>query len=72
MGQDGQPPVPIQPRVLDDPAWFGAVMGSAATATVAALHPGQIAGLDVFADTTATVLLMASIAAFLSFWSATS
>ena len=33
------------------------MMGSAATATVAALHPGQIAGLDDFAGTTAIVLL---------------
>ena len=72
MGQDGQTPVPIQPRVLDDPAGFGAVMGSAATASVAALHPGQIAGLDGFAGTTAIVLLMAYIAAFMFLWSATS
>ena len=49
---------------MDDPAWFGAVMGSAATATVAAIHPGKIAGLTGFADVTATILLAASIAAF--------
>ena len=65
MAQDGRPPVPVRPTpALDDPAWFGAVMGSAATAAVASLHPGQIGVLTGFADVTATVLLIASITAF--------
>ena len=65
MAQDGPPSVPVQPApALDDPAWFGAVMGSAATATVASLHPGQIGVLTGFADATATILLIASITAF--------
>jgi len=65
MAQDGQPSVPVQPAsALDDPAWFGAVMGSAATATVASLHPGQIGMLTGFADAGATILLIGSITAF--------
>src|SRR6478672_5674937 len=65
MAQDGPPPVPVRPApALDDPAWFGAVMGSAATATVGSLPPGQIGVLTGFADVTATVLLIASITAF--------
>lgn len=64
MAQDGRPSVPVQPPVLDDPAWFGAVMGSAATATAASLHPGQIGILTRFSDATATILLTASITAF--------
>ena len=66
MAKDGRPARPVQPApALDDPAWFGAVMGSAATATVASLHPGQIGVLTGFADVTATILLIGSIAAFL-------
>lgn len=50
MAKVGRPAVPVPPaRALDDPAWFGAVMGSAATATAAALHPGQIGRLTEFA-----------------------
>ncbi len=49
---------------LDDPAWFGAVMGTGATATVASLHPGRIPALATFADVTAQVLLLGSIVAF--------
>jgi len=65
MAQDGLPPAPVQPPpALDDPAWFGAVMGSAATAAVASLHPGQIGVLTGFADVTATILLATSMAAF--------
>lgn len=65
MAPHGQPPGPVRPpRSLDDPAWFGAVMGSAATATVASLHPGRIGPLSRFADVTAAILLVASILAF--------
>jgi len=65
MAKVGRPAVPVPPaRALDDPAWFGAVMGSAATATAAALHPGQIGRLSEFADATATILLIGSITAF--------
>lgn len=65
MAPHGQPPGPVRPpRSLDDPAWFGAVMGSAATATVASLHPGRIDPLTRFADVTAAILLVASILAF--------
>jgi len=39
-------------------------MGSAATATVAALHPGEIGSLSGFADATAAILLIASITVF--------
>ena len=49
---------------LDDPAWFGAVMGSAATATVAALRPGDIGALSGFAGATATILLISSFMVF--------
>lgn len=51
-------------RGLDDPAWFGAVMGSAATAVVAALHPGRLDALTGFADATAAIMLIASIVSF--------
>ena len=65
MAQDGRPPeLALPPPVLDDPAWFGAIMGSAATATVAALHPGEIGSLSGFADATAAILLIASITVF--------
>lgn len=64
MPQDGGPG--RAPSVLDDPAWFGAVMGSAATATVAAVHPGRIGFLSTFGDVTAVLLLVASTAAFVA------
>jgi tellurite resistance protein TehA-like permease len=65
MAKDGRRSVPVQPApALDDPAWFGAVMGSAATAAVASLHPGQIGALTGFADASAAVLLLGSMAAF--------
>ena len=51
--------------MLDDPAWFGAVMGSAATAAVAAQHPGHIDALSGFANVTAVLLLVASVLLFL-------
>ena len=35
-----QPPPSSTARVLDDPAWFGAVMGTGAVSAVAALNPG--------------------------------
>lgn len=60
----GGRPAPVQPPpALVDPAWFGAVMGSAATATVASLHPGRLTG---FADASATILVAASIVAFVA------
>jgi tellurite resistance protein TehA-like permease len=65
MAKDGRRFVPVQPAsALDDPGWFGAVMGTAATATVASLHPGQIGVLTGFANLTATILLIGSIMAF--------
>jgi len=41
-------------------------MGSAATATVASLHPGQIGALNGFADAGAAALLVASLIAFIA------
>ncbi len=60
----GLPGAARSPLDLDDPAWFGAVMGTGATATVASLHPGRIAALATFADVTAQILLLGSMAAF--------
>ena len=67
MAEVGRRPAPVQPPpALDDPAWFGAVMGSAATATMASWHPGQLGRLTDFADATATILLTSSIIAFIT------
>lgn len=53
------------PAPLDDPAWFGAVMGTAATGTVAALHPGRVDALNGFADVAAVLLIGGSALAFI-------
>jgi tellurite resistance protein TehA-like permease len=65
MAKDGRPFMPAHPApALDDPAWFSGVMGSAATAIVASLHPGQIGVLTGFANATSTILLIGSVIAF--------
>ena len=64
MAQTGAPDRPLS--VLDDPAWFGAVMGSGGTAIVASMHPGRIGFLTAIGDVTAVLLLVASGAAFIA------
>ena len=64
MAQTGVPDRPLS--VLDDPAWFGAVMGSGGTAIVASMHPGRIGFLTAIGDVTAVLLLVASGAAFIA------
>ena len=65
MAKDGRPAVPVQPaRGPGDPAWFGAVMGSAATAHRCSAAPRADRQAHGFADATATILLIGSIAAF--------
>jgi len=64
MAQTGAPDRPLS--VLDDPAWFGAVMGSGGTAIVASMHPGRIGFLTAVGDATAVLLLAASGAAFIA------
>ena len=46
--------------MLDDPAWFGAVMGSGATAIVVSMNPGQVDALSGFAHVTAILLVIGS------------
>ncbi len=62
----GLPGAARSPVGLDDPAWFGAVMGTGATATVASLHPGRVPALSTFADLSAQILLLASMVAFVA------
>ena len=64
MAQTGAPGRPLS--VLDDPAWFGAVMGSGGTAIVASMNPGRIGFLTAIGDVTAVLLLVASGAAFIA------
>ena len=63
MAQTGVPDRPLS--VLDDPAWFGAVMGSGGAAIAASMHPGRIEFLTAVGDVTAVLLLVASGAAFI-------
>lgn len=52
-------------RVLDDPGWFAAVMGTGAVASVSSMNPGGIAALEEFATVVAAGLLAASVLFFL-------
>ncbi len=53
------------PRVLDDPAWFGAAMGTAALAVVAALNPGRIEVLARPSHALGVLLFVVSASVFL-------
>ncbi len=52
------------PRLLDQPSWFAAVMGTGATAVVADLEPGRIAALAPISQALAWVWLGASVLFF--------
>jgi tellurite resistance protein TehA-like permease len=49
---------------LDDPAWFGAVMGTGAVAIVATMNPGGWAGLDAWLDAVGLTLFVLALVAF--------
>jgi tellurite resistance protein TehA-like permease len=51
-------------RILDDPAWFGASMGTAAVASVAALNPGRAEAVRAVSHTLGVLLLGASALVF--------
>ncbi len=55
---------PAGSRVLDDTAWFGAPMGTAATAAVLAGNPGRVATLADPLRVGAVLLLAGSVVAF--------
>ena len=61
-----EPPPSSAGRVLDDPAWFGAVMGTGAVSAVAALNPGGAPILEGPSQLLGVVLLGASVLAFLT------
>lgn len=52
-------------RTLDDPAWFGAVMGVAAVGAVAASNPGNVEVLAVPGQVLGLVLLSMAVAWFI-------
>ncbi len=56
--------MPTDDRLLDRPGWFAAVMGTAATATVASENPGAFPALAGPSTTLAWVLFTASAAFF--------
>jgi tellurite resistance protein TehA-like permease len=60
------PSRPAPAHDLDDPAWFGAAMGTAALATVAALNPGRLAALMGPSHAVGVALLIASATAFVA------
>ena len=55
---------PAPAGVLDDPAWFGAVMGTGAVATVSTMNPGQWAALDPWLEILGLALFALSLVAF--------
>lgn len=60
--RSGQAPSTV--RTLDDPAWFGAAMGTAAVGAVAALNPGRAAALEAPSHVLGVGLLALSSLAF--------
>ena len=53
-------------RILDDPAWFGAAMGTGAVAAVAAMNPGGLAALEGISQALGIALLALTIAIFVA------
>lgn len=62
--RQSSPPGPGVGGVLDDPAWFGASMSTAAVGAIAAMNPGQTTLLDVPSQILGLVLLSLSAVTF--------